>query len=139
MARLLRATPAPILIVRQRLALRRNHDTAKIETTFEEVRARLGLETTRGWCGRTVLRAAPCLFGLYTVVALPYQSLPEGKRSGGVAWPGKAFLTFSDALAAVRRWPWAESVFPQAGAGRAVEKLPAPLRGLLLAALAPAA
>jgi hypothetical protein len=34
-----------------------------IETTFQELRAHLGLETTRGWCQRTVLRAAPCLFG----------------------------------------------------------------------------
>src|SRR5262249_2620253 len=41
-----------------------------IETTFQEMRAHLGLETTRGWCRKTVLRAAPCLFGLYSVVAL---------------------------------------------------------------------
>jgi hypothetical protein len=110
-----------------------------IETTFEEMRAHLGLETTRGWCEKTVLRAAPCLFGLYTAVALLYQSLPEGKRSGGVAWPGKGCVTFSDALCAVRRWLWAEAVFPQAGGGSAVEKLPGPLREVLLTALAPAA
>lgn len=110
-----------------------------IETTFEEVRAHLGLETTRGWCRNTVLRAAPCLFGLYTVVALLYRLLPQGKRSGRVDWPGKAAVTFSDALCAVRRWLWAEAVFPQAGAAGAVEKLPEPLRELLLTALAPAA
>jgi hypothetical protein len=40
-----------------------------IETTFEELRSYLGLETTRGWCRSTVLRAAPCQFGLYSVVA----------------------------------------------------------------------
>jgi hypothetical protein len=41
------------------------------ETPFQELRSGLGLERTRGWCARTaVLRAAPCLFGLYTVVAL---------------------------------------------------------------------
>ena len=45
-----------------------------------------------------MLRAAPCLFGLYTVVALLYHALPEAKRSGRVAWPGKAGVTFSDAL-----------------------------------------
>jgi hypothetical protein len=60
-----------------------------IETTFEELRAHLGLGTTRGWCRNTVLRAAPCLFGLYSVVALLFAALPEGKRSGAVAWPGK--------------------------------------------------
>jgi len=110
-----------------------------VETTFQELRAHLGLETTRGWRKATVLRAAPCLFGLYTVVALLYQALPEAKRSGGVAWPGKTTLTFSDALTAVRRWLWAEAVFPQAGAGGAVEKLPDPVREFLLTALAPAA
>jgi hypothetical protein len=110
-----------------------------IETTFQEMRAHLGLETTRGWSEKTVLRAAPCLFGLYTVVALLYQTLPEGKRSGRVEWPGKSNLVFSDALVAVRRWLWTDAIFPQAGADGAVEILPAPLRELLLTALASAA
>jgi hypothetical protein len=34
------------------------------ETTFQEMRSYLGLETTRGWKEPTVLRMAPCLFGL---------------------------------------------------------------------------
>ena len=110
-----------------------------IETTFQEMRCELGLETTRGWCRETVLRAAPCLFGLYTVVTLLYHQLPRAKRRGGVDWPGKATVTFSDALAAVRRWVWVEGVFPQADPDAAIEKLPAPLRELLLTALAPAA
>ena len=108
------------------------------ETTFQEMRSYLGLETTRGWCARTVLRAAPCLFGLYTVVALLYRALPESKRSGSVHWPGKEGVTFSDALAGVRRWLWSEGVFPQAGGAAAIEKLPESLRDLLLSALAPA-
>ncbi|MEO6810282.1 MAG: transposase [Isosphaeraceae bacterium] len=110
-----------------------------IETTFQELRAWLGLETTRGWCRRTVLRMAPCLFGLYTVVALLYQSLPESKRSGRVEWPGKSAVTFSDALMAVRRWLWREWIFPQIGLTSAVEKLPEPVQDLLLYGLAPAA
>jgi DDE superfamily endonuclease len=110
-----------------------------LETTFQEARCHLGLETTRGWCRRTVLRAAPCLFGLYTVVALLYQALPESKRAGGVRWPGKVGVTFSDALTSVRRWLWREWVFPQAGGEAAVEKLPQSLRDVLFYALAPAA
>jgi hypothetical protein len=110
-----------------------------IETTMQECRSGLGLETTRGWCRRTVLRAAPCLFGLYSVVAVLFHALPAEKRSGAVAWPGKAGVTFSDALAAVRRWVWAEGVFPRAGADAAVEQLPPEVRELLLSALAPAA
>ena len=110
-----------------------------IETTFEELRSHLGLETTRGWCKGTVLRAAPCLFGLYTAVALLYDALPGAKRVGAVAWPGKGVTTFSDALSAVRRWLWAEWVFPQAEGGSAIKELPEPLREVLFSALAPAA
>ncbi len=86
-----------------------------------------------------MLRAAPCLFGLYAVVAVWFAALPEAKRTGGVAWPGKSGVTFSDALTAVRRWLWAEAIFVHAGDASAVEKLPETLRELLLTALAPAA
>jgi hypothetical protein len=110
-----------------------------IETTFQEARSALGLETTRGRCKNTVLRAAPCLFGLYTVVAALFHALPASKRAGAVSWPGKAAVTFSDALCAVRRWLWAEAVLPQAGDTTGLNKLPEPIRELLLTTLAPAA
>jgi hypothetical protein len=109
-----------------------------IETTFQEARG-LGLEQTRGWCRNTVLRAGPCLLGLYSVVAILFHALPESKRVGAVGWPGKATVTFSDALCAVRRWLWAEAILPQAGATAALENLPEPVRELLLTTLAPAA
>jgi hypothetical protein len=110
-----------------------------IECTFQECRAHLRSATTRGWCERTVLRSAPCLFGLYSVVALLYHAQPQSKRSGGVRWPGKAATTFSDALGSVRLWIWAEGVFPRAGGRFGLEKLPDPLREVLRVALAPAA
>jgi len=111
-----------------------------IETTFEEARAYLGLESTRGWCERTVLRAEPCLLGLYSVVALLYWQLPEqDQEQGTIAWEGKRTVTFSDAITAVRRWLWTQWVFPRAGHDSAFEKLPGAFRQLLLYALAPAA
>jgi DDE superfamily endonuclease len=110
-----------------------------LETTFQECRAHLGLGTTRGRCRLTVLRAGPCLLGPYSVVAALYHALPEGKREGRVEWEGKAGVTFSDALTAVRRWLWAGGVLQQAGAAGAIEKLPPLVRELLLTALAPAA
>lgn len=109
-----------------------------IETTFQECRSCVGLETTRGRCRRTVTRAAPCLFGLYSVVAVLYHLLPEGKRAGGVTWAGKDVVTFSDALTAVRRRVWLDGVFPQAGADRAIAELPANVQQLLLSGLSPA-
>jgi len=110
-----------------------------IETTFQEMRCCLGLETTRGWKEKTVLRVAPCLFGLYTVVAALYVQLPGRWRRGGVlAWAGKQDVTFSDALTVVRRWLWVEWVFAIPGHGTAFSKLSRPFQQLLLAGLAPA-
>src|ERR1051325_5714848 len=111
-----------------------------IETTFEDSRAYLGLESTRGWCARTVSRAEPCLLGLYSVVALLYWLLPpEEQEQGAVEWEGKATVTFSDAITAVRRWLWTRWVFPRAGHAEAFAKLPEAFQQLLLYALAPAA
>ncbi len=112
------AAPTPVAVV--------GYYTGRwnIETTVEGLRARVGLETPRGWCPATVLCAAPRLFGLYTVVAIPFTALPEAKRRGAVLWTGKEGVTFSDALAVVWRWLWSEWVFPQAAGGAAVENSP---------------
>jgi hypothetical protein len=110
------------------------------ETTFQEMRSYLGLETTRGWKEKTVLRLAPCLFGLYTVVAALYSQLPRPyARVRAVDWAGKVDVTFSDAITAVRRWLWQEWFFAIPGDKPAFEKLSRPFRSLLLHALAPAA
>ena len=111
-----------------------------IETTFAELRAYLGLETTRGWKERTVLRAAPCLFGLFSVVALLYSRLPaETAALGAVRYRGKTKVTFSDAITAVRRQLWLEGVFQSHAHTEVFQKLPRPFQALLLAALAQAA
>jgi len=111
-----------------------------IETTFQELRAYLGLETTRGWKQPTVLRAAPCLFGLYSVVALLYSRLPAGTaQPGAVAYRGKTEVAFSDAITAVRRQLWLEGVFQSHGQTEVFQNLPRPFQAVLLAALAPAA
>jgi DDE superfamily endonuclease len=111
-----------------------------IETTFQEMRAYLGLETTRGWKAATVLRLAPCLFGLFSVVAVLYGLLPQRERSAGrVAWPGKVETTFSDAITAVRRWLWVDWVFAHHGFDAAFSKLAQPFQEALLSALAPPA
>lgn len=111
-----------------------------IETMFQEMRAHLGLETTRGRKENTVLRVAPCLFGLYTVVALLYAQLPARHRNEyAITWPGKNHAAFSDAIAAVRRWLWVEWAFVTHGQNDTFTKLPSPLRKLLLYALTQAA
>jgi hypothetical protein len=104
------------------------------------MRAYLGWETTRGRCPKTVLRAEPSLFGLYSVVALWYEPLPpEAQDEPGVDGEGKATVTFADAITAVRRWLWTDWAFATGGHGQTFAKLPESLRRTLLYALAPAA
>ena len=104
------------------------------------MRAYLGLETTRGRTRSTVLRAAPCLFGLFSVVALLYAELPaETTAEGAVSYRGKATVTFSDAISAVRRQLWLEGVLESHGQTEVFRNLPRPLQAVILAALAPAA
>jgi hypothetical protein len=79
-----------------------------IETTFEESRAHLGLETQRQWSDRAIERTTPCLLGLYSVVALLAHALhPDGKVPvQTTAWYAKSHATFADVLAAVRHHLW---------------------------------
>jgi hypothetical protein len=109
-----------------------------IETTFQEARSYLGLETTRGRVRNTVLRAEPCLLALYTLVVWLYAELPlRYRRARAVEWLGKVDVTFSDAITAVRRYLWVEGVFSISGHREAFEKLGGPLRQILLQGLAP--
>jgi hypothetical protein len=111
-----------------------------IETTPHEMRADMGLETTRGWKEATVLRMAPCLFGLFSAVAVLYALLPARRRAAGrVGWPGKTETTFSDAITAVRRWLRVDRVFASHGFDAAFSKLSRPFQEALLSALAPPA
>lgn len=107
-----------------------------IEVMFAEMRAHLGLETTRGRSRNTVLRAAPCLFGVYTLVVLIYHRLSNRwQKIQGVEWIGKDTTTFSDVITAVRRWLWTECVFEKTCANVGFSKLPAPFRRIVLAAV----
>jgi DDE superfamily endonuclease len=104
-----------------------------VEVTFQEVRAHLGFATPRNWSKRSVLRTAPCLLGLFSVVSLIFQRHTCGQvvRPASFAWYAKAEATFGDAMTCVRRLCWAE-VFQQSPKHTGVTKLPRPLRIMLL-------
>jgi len=111
-----------------------------IETTFQEMRTWLKVEKTRGWTEKTVLRTAPCLFGLYAVIAVIYAELPAKWRDERViVRTKKTCVTFSDAITAVRRWLWAEWIFATPSHSGAFTKIPPRLRAALLTSLAPSA
>lgn len=105
-----------------------------IETTFQEVRHHLGFETTRQRTEPSVLRAAPCLLGLFSIVSLIYAEHVKHAQVSlhDTPWYTKTEPTFSDALATVRRLFWEHTIFAQSRLHRGFQKLPPLLRDTLL-------
>jgi|tagenome__1003787_1003787.scaffolds.fasta_scaffold20740371_1 hypothetical protein len=85
----------------------------QLETSFAEVRAKLGVETQRQWSDLAIARTTPCLLALFSLVTLLANNLHQrGKLlPRQSAWYRKPQLTFSDAIAAVRQSLWACSLF----------------------------
>jgi hypothetical protein len=83
----------------------------RVETTFQEVRAHLGVETQRQWSELAILRITPALLGLFSLIAKWADSLARDSVStlwpNAAAWYRKQEPTFTDAIAAVRRVLWA--------------------------------
>jgi hypothetical protein len=84
-----------------------------VETTFEEVRAHLGVETQRQWSTLAIQRTTPLLLGLFSFVTLLTDRLltadPCPVRTA--AWYAKPAPTFADAIALVRRTLWLSATF----------------------------
>jgi hypothetical protein len=98
----------------------------QLETTFEEARAHVGLETCRQWNDRSVTRATPALFGLYSIVVLTAAHLIGDKQLPVrmAAWYPKQQATFSDTIALVRRSLWSADHFSLSQAEADVVKIP---------------
>lgn len=86
----------------------------RVEVTFEEARAHLGMETQRQWADKAIARTTPAVLALFSIVTL----LAHHRDSRGpelcvrqAAWYVKRLPTFADALAAVRRRLWREIGF----------------------------
>jgi hypothetical protein len=79
-----------------------------IETTFQESRAHLGVETQRQWSDLAIARTTPALFGLFSLVTLwaADPTIAGSLRPRSAAWYHKREPSFSDAMAAVRRLFW---------------------------------
>ncbi len=88
----------------------------RMEATFQEVRQRLGFETQRHWSQMAILRTAPAMLGLFSVVVLFAHRMMADQPTQIVrraAWYEKRYPTFSDALALVRKelWAWEGETF----------------------------
>ena len=111
-----------------------------IETTFQECREYLKLESTKCYGQQMVLRFTPCLFGLHSIVILLYLQLPDLLRSLRViSWKGKSTVTFSGMLVCVRRAIWEQWLFQIHRKTTPFSTLSRSLRETILYALAPAA
>ena len=82
-----------------------------MESTFQEVRQRLGFETQRHWSESAVQRTAPILLGLFSVITL-LAHVPMAKKGANTVRRAtcyeKKHPNFSDALALVRKELWAQ-------------------------------
>ena len=79
-----------------------------IEVTFAEVRRHLGLEPQRQWSDPAIERTTPALLGLFSLLTLWAHDLyaKAAPMPRIASWYPKPLLTFSNALAAVRRALW---------------------------------
>jgi hypothetical protein len=104
-----------------------------IEVTFQEVRAHLGFNTPRNWSKKSVLRTAPCLLGLFSVICLIFERHTRHRpvKPLCLPWYSRSECTFSDVITAVRRLCWAE-VLQHPPYHGPVTKLPPLLRRTLL-------
>ena len=79
-----------------------------IETTFQESRAHLGVETQRQWSDLAIVRTTPALLGLFSLVTLwaADPAIVASLHPRSAAWYHKCEPSFSDAIAALRRHLW---------------------------------
>jgi hypothetical protein len=101
----------------------------QMEVTFAEVRRHLGVETQRQWSRLAIERTTPVLLGLFSVVAILAEQLHRTARLAPrqAAWYAKPALTFSDAIAAVRRQLWAHEFISSSASDPESATIPSPL------------
>jgi hypothetical protein len=112
----------------------------RTETTFEEARRHLGMETQRQWSDLAVLRTTPALLALFSLVTLWASQLAveRGPVLECVRWYPKPLPTFSDALALVRHELWAAQISATSPTtGTSPNASAAPIGRLLLVACRP--
>ena len=104
-----------------------------METTYEEARAHLGMETQRQWSDPAVFRTTPLLLGLYSAVTLYVHQNVErfALLPRRAAWYPKPAPTFADALARLRQHLWFERLVMSAKTTDMTEPIAPELQGIL--------
>lgn len=77
-----------------------------IETTFEESRRHLGIETQRQWSDKAIERTTPSIFGSFSITVLMAKEIVEETKKQipiqKTAWYDKKHITYSDVLSYVK-------------------------------------
>ena len=102
-----------------------------LETTFEETRRHLGMETHRNWADKSIARLTPSILASYSFTWLAAAAL-VGERDTiqpqQTAWYQKDSVTFADAADLVRREIIRESFFSARVPGCKRRKIPSMLQ-----------
>ncbi len=79
-----------------------------METTFEETREHLGMETQRQWSDKAIQRTTPIVLGLFSIVTWMTFHLTQNEAIPiqKTAWYNKEKVTFSDCFFMVRKHIW---------------------------------
>jgi hypothetical protein len=98
----------------------------RMEVTFEEARAHLGMETQRQWSDLAIARTTPVVLGLFSLVTMMADGLIKGQSMEvrQAAWYQKELPTFADAIALVRRLLWTSCHFSTSSQSSDVLKVP---------------
>jgi hypothetical protein len=77
----------------------------RLEVTWQEARAHLGMETQRQWNERAIARTTPALLGLFSLITLLAGRLAQEDvlPVRQAVWYHKSLPTFVDAIAIVRQ------------------------------------
>ncbi len=107
-----------------------------VETTYEEARAHLGMETQRQWSDPAIFRTTPVLLGLYSVVTLYVHQNAErlALSPRRAAWYPKPAPTFADAIARLRQHLWFERIVTSAGSADMTEPISPAIQRIIEAA-----
>lgn len=85
----------------------------RLDVTWQETRAHLGMETQRPWRARAIVRTTPALLGLFSIVTLMAGQLAQEHvlPVRQAAWYRTSLPTVVDAMAIVRRHVWTSTHF----------------------------
>lgn len=98
-----------------------------IESTFEEVRAHLGVETQRQWSNNAINQTTPVLMGLFSLICLMGHKVADGSKIPVLnsAWYHKNDqVTFSDVLAYVKQVIMREKYLNMSGCNNEIVQIP---------------